>query len=338
MKKYNILVFPFGTGIGQEIYNSLCFEKNINLIGCGDNEPNPGKYMYKTIIDNVPYYTKKEECISKLNEIIKDYSIDFIFPAYDDIIVFLKKNEDKLNTIVITSSLETVLLTRSKRKTYEKLKDIIPTPKLYNKDNCIFPVFVKPNYGQGASNSEIVKNINELTLYEQNVKDYVICELLTGKEFTIDCFTDRFGKLLFISGRERLKRTSGLSVFTKQVSNSQFNWFAEQINITLSMRGMWFFQVKYDKNNQLKLLEIAPRVSGAMGLHRNLGINLPLLSIYDRLELPVCIPKLQKQEYGMFKVLHNHFNIDLSSYKNIFIDYDDTLIINNRVMYQLSVT
>lgn len=335
MKKYNILVFPYGSGIGQELYNALSYEKNINLIGCGNNVINPGKYMYNVIINDVPHYTQTIECINKLNQIIKQHSINFIFPAYDDIIVFLKKNEHKLNAKIITSPLETVILTRSKKLTYESFKEIIPVPITYNKLNCIYPIFAKPNYGQGAIDSQIIQNSKELEIYEQKVNDYILCELLPGKEYTIDCFTDRHGELLFANGRERVNRVAGLSVYTKHVNDSIFNWFAEKINQKLKFRGMWFFQLKYDKNNKLKLLEIAPRVSGAMGLHRNLGINLPLLAIYDQLELPITIPNLQKVNYGMFKVLHNHFNIDLSMYKHIFIDYDDTLIIHNKVNTKL---
>lgn len=335
MKKYNILVFPYGTGIGQEVYNSLIYEKDFNLIGCGDNNPNPSKYLYDVIIENVPYFNKTEHCLEKLNEIINENFIDFIFPAYDDVIVFLKENENKLKAKIITSSLETVKITRSKKLTYDKLQNKIPVPIMFSKINCQYPAFVKPNYGQGANNSQIIHDLEELEVYERTIKNYVLCELLTGKEYTIDCFTDRFGKLLFASGRERLKTTAGLSIYTKQLDNENFLWFANKINNEFSFRGMWFFQVKYDKNNNLKLLEIAPRISGAMGLHRNLGINLPLLAIYDQLEYPINIPKLHKKEYGMYKVLHNHFNIDLSSYENLFIDYDDTLIINNKVNTKL---
>ena len=55
------------------------------------------------------------------------------------------------------------------------------------------------------------------------------------------------------------------------------------------LRGAWFFQMKRNQQGRPVLLEAAPRVSGGMGLYRNLGVNLPLLSVYDRLGLEVDV-------------------------------------------------
>ena len=40
--------------------------------------------------------------------------------------------------------------------------------------------------------------------------------------------------------------------------------------------------MKRASDGELVLLEIAPRVSGSMGLYRNLGVNFALLGAYDR--------------------------------------------------------
>lgn len=52
-----------------------------------------------------------------------------------------------------------------------------------------------------------------------NFNDYVICEYLRGEEYTVDCLTDRNGRLLFISPRSRERILAGISVagITKEV-------------------------------------------------------------------------------------------------------------------------
>ena len=46
MKKWNVLVFPAGTEIGLEIYESLKNCKEVNLVGAGVAASNIGKIKY----------------------------------------------------------------------------------------------------------------------------------------------------------------------------------------------------------------------------------------------------------------------------------------------------
>ena len=76
---------------------------------------------------------------------------------------------------------------------------------------------------------------------------------------------------------------------TAAATNPDFETLAGRINEALEMRGAWFFQVKENSQRKLVLLEIAPRIAGSMGLVRNQGVNLPLLSLYDAADLDVVI-------------------------------------------------
>lgn len=51
------------------------------------------------------------------------------------------------------------------------------------------------------------------------------------------------------------------------------------------------FQLKRRENGQLVLMEIATRVAGTMEYQRSFGVNLPLLSLYNALGIPVSIIK-----------------------------------------------
>ena len=50
----NILVFPCGSEIGLEVYNSLFCQKDINLIGVNSVNDN-GRFVYQNYIGDAPY-------------------------------------------------------------------------------------------------------------------------------------------------------------------------------------------------------------------------------------------------------------------------------------------
>jgi len=94
------------------------------------------------------------------------------------------------------------------------------------------------------------------------------------------------------------------------------------------MHGLWFFQMKFDKTGELKLLEIGPRVSGTMMLNRAKGINFVELAIYQALDfdIDVCTNdiSLSLSRTLVPKYAHN------IKYQHLYIDFDDTLFLNEK--------
>jgi hypothetical protein len=170
----------------------------------------------------------------------------------------------------------------------------------------------------------------------RNTKDMIVLEYLDGKEYTVDCFTDRRSGLLFCSGRERIRIKSGISMNSKPVEeeiNSIFRKYAEIISRELEFYGAWFFQLKLDDSGTFKLLEIAPRISGTMATHRVLGINFPLLSIYEKegvgieIMTNICDVEIDRALVNRYK--HN------INYNVVYVDLDDTLLVNGKINIQL---
>lgn len=331
MKK-NILIFPCGSEIGLEIHRSLKYSKDFNLIG-GSSVDDHGKFVYKNYIGNLPFIDEKI-FISKLNKEIVKNKIDYIFPAHDSVLLKLSQNREKIKAIIIASDSNTCEICRSKRRTYETFKKIIKTPKIFNKNEKInFPAFLKPEIGQGSVGTQKVNTLEELINTIKKNPSLMILEYLPGKEYTIDCFTDRHGKLVFTEGRQRIRISNGISVNSKTINNPEFLKIAKKINKILKLRGVWFFQLKEDINGELSLLEIEPRVAGTMALCRVKGVNLPMLTLYDFMNLDVSI-------------INNRFSVEIdraleAKYKNnlkythIYIDLDDTLILDKTVNQEL---
>jgi len=142
MKK-NILVFPCGSEIGLELNRSLKYSIHFHLIG-GSSVDDHGKFVYEDYINKIPFISSST-FINSIAEIVKKRKIDAIYPTMDEVIVILKKNEDKIGCKIISSCLETVTTCLSKTKSYEKLKEYINVPKIFTEfEDIIYPIFSKP--------------------------------------------------------------------------------------------------------------------------------------------------------------------------------------------------
>ena len=273
--------------------------------------------------------------VDALNELILRLSIDYIFPAYDDVLVALAENAKRINAKVVTSPLETCVITRSKSATYRKLRGTIGVPFVYPSPDSVdrFPVFVKPDKGQGSQNTHLVHDRKQLEVVLHQLPTALVLEYLPGEEYTIDCFSHRDQGLLFCSGRERLRVRNGISVCTKVAAGDEFRNFALAIGDQLELHGAWFFQLKRDREGQLKLLEIAPRIAGAMALHRALGVNFPLLSLYEQERLPIRI-MTNPIEVALDRALINRYRHNLR-YDTVYVDLDDTVILRGQVNLRL---
>lgn len=328
-KKRNVLVFPGGTEIGLEIWKSLRYCKEVRLFSAGLDVPNHAPFVFK-YHKTLPSIFEKN-WIEELNKLIERHHIEYIFPAYDDIIVALKENEEKIKAKIITSPLETVRITRSKKKTYEFLKSVVPVPKVYSSSDkrLSFPVFVKPEKGQGTQDSRIVNNREQLSRLLKEYPNLMILEFLPGKEYTVDCFSDRDKGLMFCSGRERIRTRAGISMTSEIVKNDIFRIYAEKISSKLKFYGAWFFQLKENRDGVLTLLEIAPRIAGTMATNRVLGVNFALLSIYeaDRVDISIMVNNYQVK---IDRALVNRYQTNLK-YKVVYVDLDDQLIFRKKV-------
>lgn len=328
MKK-NILVFPCGSEIGLDIYSSVCYSTHFHLIG-GSSVDDHGKFVYDDYIPNIPFATDKA-FIPVLSKIVKERNVDAIYPAMDLIITILKEHEEELGCCVISSSKETTQICLSKELTYEKLQEVVLIPQIYNPKHIpqdSFPVFAKPKVGYGAKGTKKLNNQQEVdTFVKGKENDLMVLEYLPGEEYTVDCFTDRHGNLLYSAARKRNRVRDGISVNTFFVEDqSEFEEFAKKINKSINFRGAWFYQVKRDKHGELCLLEIASRLGGSSLLSRAIGVNFALLSLFDAFDYDVTICK---NEYSveLDRALENKYKTNLE-FDSVYCDYDDCLILD----------
>ena len=324
--KTNVLIFPAGEINSVELYEALSYNVNINIYGCSSVDRH-GEYIFKNYKSGLPNISE-ENFIDEFNKILIEWKIEFIFPTHDSVALFLAKNQQFIKAKAIVSSIETADICRDKKKTYDLFADCDFCPKQY-KSFEEYPVFIKPREGQGAKGAKIINTESDIP---SNIflSDYTINEYLPGEELTVDCLTDLNGNLCVCLPRVRKRLLAGVCVAGESIlASPEVLKIASEINNRLSFLGLWYFQLKKSHNGQYKLLEISTRCAGTMCLSRAKGINLPLLSVYAAQGKEISI---LENSYNVVvdRTLISRYKIDYD-YNNVYIDYDDTIIIDNKI-------
>lgn len=330
----NILVFPCGSEIGLEIHRSLKYSIHFNLIG-GSSVNDHGKFIYENYIGNIPFHNAPE-FIEILKNIVRENNIDAIYPAMDAVADTLKSNESIIGCQVIGSTMETNAICASKKKTYHALKGLVPIPKWSeNLDSDLeYPLFIKPDVGYGSRNVSLAtskESALNFTSSRGKETDFVFCEYLPGTEYTVDCFSDRHGELLFVGARKRARISNGISVNTIEAKEHHdiFQQYAIEINKQLKPRGAWFFQMKENHLGQPVLLEVAARLGGSSSYFRAKGVNFAMLSVFDAFNLSVAIQP-NTYDVELDRALSNRFKINVD-YDTAYIDFDDCLLLGDKI-------
>lgn len=332
-----ILVFPCGSEIGLEIHRSMRYSTHFELVGASSVDDHGG-FVFEEYVGGLPFHDAPgfAEAIRK---IVTDKRIDAIYPAMDAVADTLQRMSGTLGARVIGSGSETTALCASKRASYRALDGHVPLPKVFESVSEVtaYPVFLKPDRGYGSRNTRLARSKAEAQAHlgKFALGEMMIVENLPGREWTVDCFSNRHGKLLFHGPRIRGRISNGISVNTRPTDDhgTEFVHWAEAINAAIRPRGAWFFQAKEDVDGRPKLLEVAARLGGASGLFRAVGVNFALLSAFDAFDSDVrVIPNTYDIELD--RALGNRFRLGLH-FTTIYVDLDDCLIIRGKLNLSL---
>lgn len=329
MSKKNVLVFPSATYPAMQIIDCLKNNPRFHVIA-GASYSNHSEYVCDDVITDIPYITAGDFLDSFIS-LIKDRNIEFVIPTDETAAMILKKHEESIPAVIVCSPYETTKLCRYKSLTYKELMGESYIPKVYDSNNInnikIFPLFIKPDCSQGSRGARVIEDANELR-HVSNINDYVICEYLPGEEYTVDCFTNKHGELLFCNPRVRTRLMNGITARGSNVElTPEFEEVILSLNKSIEFRGYWYAQLKRDKEGKLKLLEVCTRFAGSFAISKGKGVNLPLLSLCDFSGLDTnlvqnnYVVECDKTYIDRYKISHY--------YDHLYVDYDDTITFKN---------
>lgn len=327
----HVLVYPSGAESALEVWHALKHVVNVRVYGASSRSDH-GDLCFAHRIEGLGNVSDPEFA-ERLVQAVVDNRIDAIFPCHDTVAVALAALQPRLSARVVCSPLPAAEHCRSKRALLDLFApDGLMAPDVGTDPGADrFPLFAKPDVGEGGKGTARLADraaYDRFFAHEDRAR-YVVSAYLPGEEFTVDCLTDREGKLRFVGPRTRERVLAGISVRTRRVPAEPFMAMARTINERLALRGLWFFQVKRDALGRPWLLEVSTRTASSMGLHRAYGVNLPLLALYDALGLNV---RVMPQPFAamMDRALTPKFALDIP-YSTVYLDLDDTLIMHGRV-------
>ncbi|MEN0581690.1 ATP-grasp domain-containing protein [Phytobacter palmae] len=330
MKKINVLVFPCGSENAGEIAQSLRYSLHINrLIGASSCEDH-GRFHFADYIGDVPFINAPE-FDSYFREMLITHEIDVIFATHDTVCEKLAEMGDLSGCYLVNGNRETTRIARRKSLTYKRFAGASWIPHVYAIGEMpkSWPVIVKPDCGQGGNGIALAENEEQLAQAIASRDLPVVVEYLPGRELTVDCFTNRRGELVWVGPRTRERVRAGITMRSQSVApDDEIATIAREINAGLTLRGPWFFQLKQDREQRWKLLEVSCRIAGTMVAQRALGVNLPLMALHDfmgRDVIPLVTPHVTLIE----RSIRTRAATTLQ-YQRVYVDLDDTLIIRQQ--------
>lgn len=322
-----VLVFPSGSEIGLEIADALQGSVHVDLHGtssrCDHGALAFVRHAKVPNIDEADF----DACFAQL---LSEWRIDLVFATHDSVQEYLASRIGAWGAALVNGDPGAVCLSRSKSATCRFFGDLAWVPRTYAANERIdnWPVVVKPDQGQGGQGFSRVHTSTQLAAALEATRQPLICEYLPGEELTVDCFTDRHGRLLYIGPRSRERVTGGISMCSRRLSaDAQVMSIGEAINQRLRLRGPWFFQLKRDAQGQWKLLELSCRLSSSSVQQRAAGINLALMAVQDFMGRDLTTledSRVSRVERRLATSLVLDYEFDTACF-----DLDDTLLLGD---------
>lgn len=212
--------------------------------------------------------------------------IDVLIPTVDSELLPLAQNAElftQQGTILPISPACTLSLCRDKYQLLQFCQDtgLAPAFTLLKQDtSCSFPCFAKPRVGAGSRGALTICCPEELQHLPHD-GSYLIQELLSGEEYSVDVYLSSQGHALAAVPRLRLKIDSGIAVACQTKINTELSTMALKIAKKVGIVYVANIQFKADAEGQFKLLEINPRFPGTLPLTTAAGIDIPQLMIKD---------------------------------------------------------
>lgn len=267
------------TAIGKRIQLISFLKKEFKVLGADSSNLNPGRYFIDRFY-KVPAYNDGKY-IRYLLDICKKESVDILIPLFEKEYPILDSNRNefkKIGVSLLLSNSSVINTCNDKYSTYEFFKKHdISTPNSWLSVNEIIDqksnYIIKPRDGMGSQGVYIAKNDKELKFFSNYVSNTIIQEFIEGKEYTIDVFCDKGGRVVSCVPRERLQVRTG--EVSKAITRNHRKIITQAVDICEKLGGIGplTLQCIEDSKGNIYWIEINPRFGGGVPLSMKAGID-----------------------------------------------------------------
>ena len=306
-KKPHVLVTAAGGPAGVNALRLLKQHPELRLFGVDINPDSIGKdiadeFAVVAPFSDFPRY--KEE----LRKIVTDWKIDFVIPTLADELHEVAEVLAGLPVRVLVSPTPTALICSDKRLLYTWMQEHLPEylTRWQTLDRPLVwdapAYFVKPAVGRGARGcTRVTKEDLPAFIAElEHPEEWVVMDLLPGKEWTVDAYISAAGEPVFIVPRVRLEVVSGISRRGQTERNTQVIAQTYAIVSNLKFVGPLCVQWKEDPKGDIKLVEINARLSGGLMITVAAGADPMQVFVDEVFDRPLISPEWKEGEFTGF--------------------------------------
>lgn len=279
-----VLITSVGATGAQNVIKALRKQKKyqVFIIGCDGSQYNAGAYLCDKFF-TVPFATSGNY-IPTLYSICENEKVNLLIPIMENELDKISSQLDlfkKFNPIV--SSHETILLCNDKIICNKLIDSIdIKIPQTFNVFNSNdLPLIIKPKNGTGSTNIKVFRETSDISLVDINTDNFIIQKYISGKEYTVDCYSSLDNSFIECVPRERIATKGGLSTQTKTVDKRELIDLCQQILKKIKIKGPSNIQFIEDSTGSIYFIEINPRFGGAYIASIEAGLNAPLFLLNE---------------------------------------------------------
>ena len=281
MKHLNILF----TGIGRRVelvqafnHAAECLGISLTIHGADITQTAPALAFCgkRHIVPRI----RDEKYIPTLLEICQKEHVDLLIPTIDTDLLVLSENKKAFalcGTRVLVSEPDRIRICRDKNLTSDYFVScglMAPvTVNDYRQYNGGFPCFIKPKDGSSSIDAFKANHFDELKIYAEHIKDYVVQPFVSGEEYTVDVFCDFEGEPIYITPRKRLAVRAGEVLKTEISQNQKIIDEIKKLIFRFKPCGPITVQLIRDKCGEDHYIEINPRFGGGAPLSMKAGAD-----------------------------------------------------------------
>lgn len=274
--------------VGYGILKSLrLYNPKLILVGATVHEDSVAP-AFCNIFEKAPY-TNDDHYWEWLSDVIKRHQIAMLIPSIEsDVFAWSEKRDlfSQLGVFPLLNGSRLISLCKDKWLFYQELVKhsspyAIDTSLEFNATAHTFPLLLKPRRGYASQGIVVVNKFIELEQYKDEIGSNLVVQPVVGnaeEEYTTSAFFDCDSVLC---AHMTLKRKLSKQGFTEVASTVYLPDIEEalfELSEIFKPIGPTNFQFRRE-GQQLKLLEINPRISSATSIRTAFGYNESRMSV-----------------------------------------------------------
>lgn len=279
----NILVTGIGGDIGQSLLKCLSEDStNHLLIGCDMDKYAGGAVLVKIFL-TAPPVSEGKKYLSFIDETIKKFKINAIFPTSESEILFFNENREHYNKTdvdVYINNQQIIETFSDKYNTFNFLKkNGFACPKTFlpsNYSNQLdYPFIIKPRRSSGGKRLLFIRDNKEFDYYRMNLNDDFIVQEYIGnkdKEYTTPVFSNGAVTYNITFRRYLSSEHGGFSKFVELADIKETRTLSERLAKISKLDGSINIQMR-EQDGKYHIFEINPRISSTVYFRYKFGFK-----------------------------------------------------------------